>query len=535
MVMTYQDRYVKPMPSKPEEYGEYAARLLRYELYWSFYESTQHNATLHTAWADVFKGQMEAYTYIRPLFGVGYRLGEFWGTHLLGGPIDHDAGNGVTVPSALPILGASDGLRAAIARLWFDSRWSVEKDVLARQGSVMGDAFIEVVPDFEDKLPWMRVVNPATVREIEKDRRDRIVGCTIAEQRPDPREDGKYKNRKVTYTRTMTKNDSGGVDVYTYLDGQEYAWGEGPSKRMSRWTLEIDFVPLIHIEHKDIGFGWGESELAGPVMTIVEADGLGSNLSDWQYRALNGPKFLTGVQAKDIEIKAKTRETISIYSTTSKDAKIATMLDPLDIGAAAGTVGMLLDAIERQCPELRVDNARSSGDMSGKSMREARKPAETRVESRRTGYDEAIVRAHQIAIALGSAYGWEGYRDFPKDPEADELDHRIGDRDVFAMDMFDRLEEQTGRFTMIQAARAAGLSLSDALSRAGISQEEIDAALAEQKRAQMLQLLTSPAARQSGPEGGMDPALAGALAQFVNPPGPNQTPTRLTQDRQAMA
>jgi hypothetical protein len=51
-----------------------------------------------------FKTAYGVYKHVRHLYNPAYRLGEFWASHLQGGLLDPDAGDGDAVPSALPIL-----------------------------------------------------------------------------------------------------------------------------------------------------------------------------------------------------------------------------------------------------------------------------------------------------------------------------------------------------------------------------------------------------------------------------------------------
>lgn len=530
----YRPRSVYPRLGDPAGYGDFDARLLRYNINWAFYSACQYNQDFN-AWSERFRHDEGLYKHTRAVLSVGFRLGEFWGTHLLGGPLDHDAGDGVTRPSALPIVADDPRLREAVAKLWRDSRWSVKKDSLARHGSIKGDVAIEVVPRFAKARPAMRVVPPETIAELEKDADGNVTGATFLEMRPDP-EATHRPAPAVEYRRTITRRDSGQVDVYTYRDRDPYSWGEGPTGRESAWTLEVDFCPVVHVEHLDIGFGWGASELSGVRSKIAESDALGSNLADWTYRALNGPRFLTGAQQGDVRIQVDDRESFGVYFGP-KDARMQSMLDPLPVGEVTGWVAFLLGEILADHPELSIDKQRASGDMSGKSLREGRKPAETRVKSRRAAYDLAMVRAHQMGISIGVAHGWAGYEGFDAGSfDRGDLDHQIGERDVFLLDPFDRIEEQTGRFAMAQAARAAGMTLADALSRAGAAPEEVANAQAEQQRQEFMAMIAGGLPPQAAlAVEAMAPALAGAMAQFVTPPGPTQVETRATQDRQALA
>jgi hypothetical protein len=67
---------------------------------------------------------------------------------------------------------------------------------------------------------------------------------------------------------------------------------------------------------------------------------------------------------------------------------------------------------------------------------------------RRAGYDSALMRAHQMAVAIGGMRGYVGYQGFSLDSyRAGALEHSIGDRPVFAIDPLDRIEEDTAFWT----------------------------------------------------------------------------------------
>src|SRR5512140_653780 len=84
------------------DYGDFDGRKMRYTLYWSYYENSAYR-NIHK-WAHQFKSTYGLYKYTRSIYNPAYRLGEFWKAHLWGGTLDVNAGDGVSVPSALPII-----------------------------------------------------------------------------------------------------------------------------------------------------------------------------------------------------------------------------------------------------------------------------------------------------------------------------------------------------------------------------------------------------------------------------------------------
>ena len=103
-------------PVDAEDFADFEARRLRYAIYWSFFENTAYRDI--RAWSHSYKIRHGLYRYIRNIYNPAHRLGTFWQTHLMGGLLDPQAGDGEGVPSALPIETENEALRAAIAEVW---------------------------------------------------------------------------------------------------------------------------------------------------------------------------------------------------------------------------------------------------------------------------------------------------------------------------------------------------------------------------------------------------------------------------------
>lgn len=466
---------------KPDDWGQWDYRKGRYELLWAFYRLNQYNEAINV-WAEGFKHRKEVYSDIRSVFGVGRRIGEFHATHLWGGALDPMAGDGQKEPSALPIVQvASEEIRPAIARLWKDSRWASKKDTAPRFGSVMGDVAIEAVDIPRKGRVVMKVHQPTRIKDIVRDHEGHVVEYSVVEKRVDPinPNDIGDKKRYCEYLRTVRHDESTGrVEYATYRDGSLFDWGEGPESSGPEWWYGYGFAPLVMIEHIDVGLGFGDSEVAGALYQILERDHLGSMLSDQIAKILNGPWLFSGVDKINLTTVSN-REKVPAF-TAPKDAKAQQLVGDMPVGDIAGFLRDLKEELEHGYPELMIDRARSSGDMSGKSIREAKKPAETKIKSRRASYDEALVSAHQMGISIGAYQNYDGYTAFTPDSfRAGDLDHRIGDRNVFQMDVFDRQEMKLGTWVGIKSARDAGMALEDAFTEYGFPADIIQRAKSE--------------------------------------------------------
>ena len=148
----------------------------------------------------------------------------------------------------------------------------------------------------------------------------------------------------------------------------------------------------------------------------------------------------------------------------------------LDIAGVMQQIDGVVKELERDYPELTLDMIASlSGDSSGRALRIAREPVENKVIERRAGYDADLVRAQQMAIAIGGMRNYQGYRDFDLDSYASgTLDHTIATRPVFPIDPLDTIE-QDGRFYDVAVkADTAGIPIEAFLALAGWSQDKID-------------------------------------------------------------
>src|SRR6185295_7459086 len=97
-----------------------------------------------------------------------------------------------------------------------------------------------------------------------------------------------------------------------------------------------------------------------------------------------------------------------IYSTDA-NAKAIPIIANLSIADTVVHLENLLKSIEYDYPELNTDIHNIEGEISGRALRINRGPAEEKVIDRRVDYDDALVRVHKMAIAIG---GWRQYEGF---------------------------------------------------------------------------------------------------------------------------
>lgn len=458
-----------------QAFEDFDARKLRYSVLWAMYENSVYDK-LHV-WGTAYKTTYGLYKYIRNIYNPSYRIGEFWRTHLLGGPLDMAAGDGSKVPSCLPIVTENESLREPIGQVWRWSNWQFKKDILGLWGPVMGDGIIKINDRPDKGKVYMQIVHPGKLKEVDLDEWGNVKGYVLEERRPDPR--GGRKGSYVTYREVATR-DGDSVVYRTYLDQTLYAWSEDQG---AEWTEDYGFVPMVVFQHNNVGLDYGWSELHPGLSKFREVDDQASKLHDQIRKIVDAPMLMAGIagSTKTIAVvnSAPTdnkpepgRDELPYVYTANENAKAIPIVAELNIKDVSENIQALLKVIEAEYPELSADLHNISGDISGRALRINRGPAADKVLQRRPNYDDAIVRAQMMAVAIGGMRGY--FSGFSLDSYGSgDLDHSIGERPVFAGDPMDKLEEDNEFWTTAKAARDAGVPLTAYLDMQGWDQEKI--------------------------------------------------------------
>lgn len=473
-LIAFREAYLTAPVTDTLDWSDQKARRLRYAMLWAQYEQTSYRDA--HAWATAYRKQYALYKYVRPIYNPAYRLGEFWKAHLFGGLLDPEAGD----EGAIPVETESESLRKAIADLWKYSRWPVQKDILTVRGAILGDAAIQIVDDVQRKRVYLSLLHPGTIEYVEKDPFGNVKGYGLKEERPDPRKDV----GTVIYAERVSR--SGDLVVYeTFLNGEPYAWPDNLDRTgtpVAYWTEPYGFVPLVVIQHNDVGLEWGWSELHPIRAKVQEADELASMLSDQVRKTIDPLWLMKGMKKATLTMSSADattdrpqpgREEIQAIWNVPTDGEAEAMVAKLDLESVLRHLDTIIAEIERDVVELGSDIHTAAGDASGRALRVARQPVVAKVTQRRANYDDAMVAAHQMAVAIG---GFRGYYPFGLDSYAvGDLDHTIADRPVFEEDALDKIEIDAAFWKAAGEAGKAGVPLAAYLKESGWDDERIAA------------------------------------------------------------
>ena len=479
-VIAFKEAYLTAPVQDTVDWTSQGARRLRYEILWSMYEQTAYR-DVHL-WATALRKQYGLYKYIRPIYNPAYRLGEFWKGHIFGGLLDANAGE----EGAIPIATENDRLREAIAQLWKWSRWNVQKDILTVRGAILGDIAIQVCDDVNRGRVYLDLLYPGSLEAVEKDPFGNVKGYTLNEAMADPAGVG----RTVTYTEKVSRN---GMDVVyeTFLNGAPYAWPQNIDRTgaaVASWSEPYGFIPLVVIQHNDVGLEWGWSELHPIRAKAQEADDIASMISDQVRKTIDPVWIMKGIKrpsagvinlagasdTADADRPFPGREEIQAIWNVDVEGGAQAMVADLKLENVLLHLDGILKEIERDSVELSQDVHTASGDASGRALRTARQPVVSKVIQRRANYDSGLVAAQQMAVAIGGFRRYDGYEGFGLDSYAQgALDHRIVKRPVFEEDPLDKIEIDTAFWKAAEQASKAGLSLEAYLREVGWTDERI--------------------------------------------------------------
>lgn len=434
-------------------FGTFKSRNIRYK----FLDAVYHQEAFRNEvdWPERFRSQTDEYAYIRDQGGIGYQLGEFYSVHMVGGNLDKKAGDGRNVPSAVPIMMDVErtNVRAGLAELWKRSNFGIKKDLITRTGATLGDVFIEVSDDVVKGRVRLKFVHPSRVLTVEEDDEGNVQAYQYQYKLVDP--SGKT-NWLVTYREEGTRLDADTVQYRTFKDDNLYAWPGNPG---AIWTVPLPFIPLVKIQHKDMGIGWGEAEVAPSLSDWRELSDMGSCLTDWCRRALHSPHLISGMkkpEAADVE-QYNRDEPAFLYSANPASSS-KSLLVPLPVDGVSNHYWKMRDKMMSDYPELALQILQQHGNASGEAIRRAREPAQGKVHARRQTYLEGFERAFKMALHIAGVKGYKHYENINESSfENGELDFWIGTTAMFGVDPMDVLAEKERRFAAMKVATDAGL------------------------------------------------------------------------------
>lgn len=432
------------------------------ELYRVLRAYYQNNA-LYDVISDVLRRQGVWREALKPLRNPTYRVVEFYAGHLWPG----------TLPSALPILTDKPDIIDPIQQIWQWSNWAGNKQVAARHQALYGDMFLKVAQSDDRKRVYIQTIEPEHVTDFSVDERDFIT--YIRFDVPMLRRAADGSTQSYLHTEEWSK-DTGLYRLWesptmatTYMIADTAELGT-PARTIEIETMGINFVPVAHAKFADIGEDRGMGAVVPAIDKIDEANRQATRLAQLLFRnnnatwalranAMGGDnRPLPAPQIKETDATTDDDGTIQLGDERLLRlpgmSSLESMVPNINYDAALHVLQDHMVELEQDLPELIMYRISEMGsNLSGRAVRMMLAPAVARLQEARGNGESALIRAHQMALTMGTREGLWDVGTY----ENGDLDHRFEERDVLPNDELERAQTQQAEGTAVAQLVLAGI------------------------------------------------------------------------------
>ena len=478
---------------------------------WAYANSSAYDDL--DAWASRYSTS-GMYVKTRGIYNPVGRNCEFWQSAIYPGMIPQgDASLPSGAREALPMApGINPDLRACILQTAQWTNFQTQKDQLTYLGAALGDVGQEIVDDTRRGKVAFKLWWPGFVKSIEIDDYENVQFVRLEYLTGDGDE-------TYMYRQEMSKDS-----FATFKDDRPFAYDDsGDSERPNPYG----FVPFNWVRHYPLLGKFSEPAMR----STAKLDMLNSTVSRTLDYIKTRQKAPFGIAAEwdsrglgDIDVAA--RRTNTETDEYGSNVVVVDTDDAFILALPAGATGLPLSGniepeqsiafIDRMLAELEADNPelnafaklREMSSVSGVAIERALGDTVGRVRRAQAAYDQQVVKAFQMAVAIG---GWrynlgswerttatEKFAPFGLDSyDRGELDFMLLEREFVKPTQNERFEAANLKYASISAATAAGLPLKAALVEAGYSEEDADEIVMEEEQKDARAMNSLLAARTS--------------------------------------
>lgn len=508
-----------------------------YKLLWTYYLSNGLYDDLRRA------GYYLENRQLKEIYNPASRVVEFYADVIWPGQL----------PTALPLQVEGDNpdaVESAIQQIWRWSNWQARKQVAVRWSAITGNLFLRVARAAprglgrvrQEDLPeapkrvYIQLIKPEHVTEHEVDERDYITYARLDIPQRKGRGD---KAQQYWYTEEWTPET---LRIWSHTKSPETPLEDLGKPDYEVATIEwgIDFVPLVHAKHIDLGDLYGVGAFTLQLSKINELNrvatrlhqilfrhndvtwALQSNMLDGSGRPIPAPRLDNAGSSKP---RNDDLETVELggekYLRLPGMASLAPLVPQLNYQGHLATVQAMLQELERDLPELNYYRLKDLPEMSGKALRLVLTPALAKAAEARGNLEGALVRAQMMALTIGSKIGaFEGRK--LGSYESGALEHHFIERPILPYSRLEIAELAT-------TETGAGIPLITSLRDSGWTEERLEQMEDDREAEQGAQQATLASALLQAQAGMNSPEASNGLEQ-PTPPGQASGPAPDTEE-----
>jgi hypothetical protein len=295
---------------------------------------------------------------------------------------------------AQPGREAAPGLLPALDRLWAWSNINVSKQTLCRLPAQLGTCGIRIVaqndPDPARRRVYLKPEHPRIIKDAELDERGNVTAIELEYDQITGLGD---QQEVVKVREIMTKEEIG---VYRVSGGSVQ-----PLSDTSVYPNLLGVVPYVLVPHQSTGDAFGLNafyRVRVPVdRTNAQATHLNTQILD--HVKVDWLMAMDGVDAPT-EIPLTGRRVLWVkLKPGAAPPLVEPLVAPLVLSDAITKLKLDIELIEDRLPELKAVVGKFLSGQSGETIAQLRRPAEDRLALARAHYEDALVRASQIAVS----------------------------------------------------------------------------------------------------------------------------------------
>lgn len=404
--------------SQEATWDSYTARLFRYAHAEAYYNN--HIYTSLVRYSAQHMAASKLYKHTRGVYNPVSRLVDFYVDKVYGGSLDMAD----LIGGAIPIVTDNDLLRDALRQLWEWSAWRTKKSLYVRMGARRGDVALKVIDDRARQKVRLEVVDPGKIKDVTLDAVGNVKAVVIEYVKEDIDSSG-YKT-SYTYTETIDQEA-----FRTFKDGDPFAYfSDLEGQPVAEWPNEYGFVPLVLVNHLDLGNIWGATPFHASLRKIDELNDQASLLNDQVRKSVNPILKAKQLRSGDATLTVSDKDQMPIVYVG--DGDLEPLVVNLNIEAVLSNINAMQLEIERDIPELALHRLRAAGgDVTAPGVRAAYSDAIDRTVEARGNYDDGLIRAQKMAVSIGGYNRYDGFELFNLDSYArGDLEHTIAERPV---------------------------------------------------------------------------------------------------------
>lgn len=450
-------------------------------------EAYYHNNGLYEILASIFGQELQPES-LAALRTPAQRVIEFYTGAIWPGAL----------PAALPIKTENPRIIEPIHKIWQWSNWASKKQLAIRRFAMFGDMILKVSrrdhvfylePEEEGQEPleeiapssvFLEVINPKHIPEggLLLDERGNVIYIRVDVEKTRPTDNG---TGLVTYTHTeiWTRQTYRRYEHTMGFNANLAAVGK-PKEEIPLEEFGIDFVPFVYAPFRmldDLARGIGAYTLA--VGKIDELNRMATRLHYLLFRYNKAvwalASNMTDSAGRPIVVSLEGDEDGGNTLTLGDDevlklpgnSTLESLVPSLAYDQYLAAIEKQAAELEKDLPELAYSRLREKGELSGRAITLLLGDAIARAIEARGNAEDALQRAHKMALTMGVAAGlFANIGTY----ENGDFDHSFVERPIIRATELDRAE-------VAKAYRDNGLAIRTALQRAGWNEDDIDAAL----------------------------------------------------------